>query len=145
VTAVAARLLDAMNAHDLDATTSFVAQDYRSDHPAHPARGFTARDQVRGGWSAIFRGVPGLRADPVASSTRVSGSGSSCGSTGRAWIAAQLDLRGVIVSELHNDVIAAAHRYPGETETGGENIAETVARGTNQMNDANTILAAVRA
>jgi hypothetical protein len=37
---VIARLVVAMNAHDLDAAAGFFREDYRSEQPAHPDRAF---------------------------------------------------------------------------------------------------------
>lgn len=45
--AVSERLMQAMNAHDLDAEVACFRDDYRSEQPAHPARTFTGREQVR--------------------------------------------------------------------------------------------------
>jgi ketosteroid isomerase-like protein len=56
------RLARATNAHDLDALTNCFALDYRNDTPAHPARGFRGRDQVRENWEHIFAAIPDLTA-----------------------------------------------------------------------------------
>ena len=45
--AVSERLVQAMNAHDLEAHVACFRDDYRSEQPAHPARTFTGREQVR--------------------------------------------------------------------------------------------------
>jgi ketosteroid isomerase-like protein len=60
--AVLKRLLDATNAHDLDALTDCFAVDYANETPAHPDRSFTGREQVRRNWTQIFSGVPDLTA-----------------------------------------------------------------------------------
>ena len=60
--AVLKRLLDATNAHDIDALTNCFAVDYANETPAHPDRSFTGREQVRRNWTQIFSGVPDLRA-----------------------------------------------------------------------------------
>ena len=56
------RLIRATNAHDLDALERCFALDYRNDTPAHPARGFTGRAQVRKNWEHIFAAVPDIAA-----------------------------------------------------------------------------------
>ena len=61
--AFARRLEAATNAHDLDAVVDCFASDYLSEAPAHPARGFRGRDQVRTNWTQLFAGVPDLRAE----------------------------------------------------------------------------------
>jgi ketosteroid isomerase-like protein len=56
------RLQAATNAHDLDALVGCFAEHYRNEAPAHPARGFTGRAQVRANWQQIFGFVPDVRA-----------------------------------------------------------------------------------
>jgi ketosteroid isomerase-like protein len=60
--AVLKRLLDATNAHDVDALTDCFAVDYANETPAHPDRSFTGREQVRRNWTQLFGGVPDLEA-----------------------------------------------------------------------------------
>lgn len=55
-------LLDATNRHDLDALVDCFSENYVNETPAHPARGFRGRDQVRRNWEQIFGFVPDLRA-----------------------------------------------------------------------------------
>jgi ketosteroid isomerase-like protein len=59
---VVEQLLEAMNAHDLEAMVACFADDYANEWPAHPQRGFRGREQVRRNWSQIFAGVPNLQA-----------------------------------------------------------------------------------
>jgi ketosteroid isomerase-like protein len=59
---VVARLLEAVNAHDLDAMAACFADDYVNETPAHPRRGFQGRQQVRRNWAQLFDGVPDLAA-----------------------------------------------------------------------------------
>ena len=56
------RLLEAVNAHDLEAMVALFADDYHNQTPAHPQRGFRGNDQVRRNWTQLFAGVPDLRA-----------------------------------------------------------------------------------
>jgi ketosteroid isomerase-like protein len=60
--AVVERLLEAINAHDLDGMVACFADDYVNEWPAHPQRGFRGKEQVRRNWSQILGGVPDLRA-----------------------------------------------------------------------------------
>ncbi len=57
------RLLRATNDHDLDALVACFSEDYENETPAHPARAFRGREQVRRNWEQIFSFVPDLRAD----------------------------------------------------------------------------------
>lgn len=56
------RLTTATNGHDLEALVDCFAPDYRNETPAHPARGFTGRDQVRRNWEQIFTFMPDITA-----------------------------------------------------------------------------------
>ena len=60
--AVVERLVEAINAHDLEAMVACFADDYVNEWPAHPQRSFRGNQQVRRNWSQIFAGVPDLRA-----------------------------------------------------------------------------------
>jgi ketosteroid isomerase-like protein len=53
-------LVAACNAHDIDALVDCFADDYVNETPAHPARGFRGREQVRHNWASIFAGVPDI-------------------------------------------------------------------------------------
>jgi ketosteroid isomerase-like protein len=56
------RLETATNQHDLEALSLCFAADYVNETPAHPARGFRGRAQVRRNWEQIFNSVPDLTA-----------------------------------------------------------------------------------
>jgi ketosteroid isomerase-like protein len=53
----------ATNEHDLEAIVACFSADYRNETPAHPARGFVGREQVRRNWTQILAAVPNLTAD----------------------------------------------------------------------------------
>lgn len=63
--ALADRLRDAVNRHDLDAMARCFATDFVNETPAHPTRSFRGREQVRKNWAQIFAAVPNLEADLV--------------------------------------------------------------------------------
>jgi steroid delta-isomerase-like uncharacterized protein len=59
-------LLDAFNAHDVDAIMSFFTDDCVFDTPRGPAPGgrrLAGRDAVRAGFQARFDGIPDVRYD----------------------------------------------------------------------------------
>ena len=58
--ATVARLVEAMNRHDLEAMVALFAPDYRSEQPVHPNRGFGGRDQVAANCTRRFAGVPDM-------------------------------------------------------------------------------------
>jgi ketosteroid isomerase-like protein len=55
------RLLQGANAHDVEALVACFAEEYENQTPAHPARSFRGRGQVRRNWEQIFAFVPDLR------------------------------------------------------------------------------------
>ncbi|MEO7980380.1 MAG: nuclear transport factor 2 family protein [Sporichthyaceae bacterium] len=65
--AFALRLRDATNSRDVAEVVACFAEDYANQTPAHPARGFTGRGQVRRNWSQIFAALPDHTATLVAS------------------------------------------------------------------------------
>jgi hypothetical protein len=61
--ALVERLKQAVNDHDIEALVTCFSVEYRNETPAHPARGFVGRPQVRRNWEQIFAAVPDLIAD----------------------------------------------------------------------------------
>jgi hypothetical protein len=61
--AVSVRLLEALNAHDLEGQLGLFKEDYRSEQPAHPARTFSGREQVRENWSKLYESIHDFRAE----------------------------------------------------------------------------------
>ena len=66
---IAARLLAAVNSHDLDALTGCFAPEFVNETPLHPARSFTGSEQVRKNWAQIFAGIPDIQARIVRSAS----------------------------------------------------------------------------
>ena len=56
------RMLQAINARDLDALVGCFAQDYRCEIPLHPSRSFVGNDHVRQNWTGMFGRVPDIEA-----------------------------------------------------------------------------------
>ena len=59
------RLVEATNAHDLDALVACFGEDYVNETPIHPGRRFRGRDQVRKNWERIFSFVPDIQAEVI--------------------------------------------------------------------------------
>jgi ketosteroid isomerase-like protein len=57
-----AALLQATNAHDLNALLDCFDTSYWNETPAHPGRNFQGREQVRVNWRQIFTFVPDVHA-----------------------------------------------------------------------------------
>jgi hypothetical protein len=120
------RLLEAMNAHDLDAFVDCFAQDYRSEQPAHPGRAFVGSAQVRENWSGVFAGVPDLRAELVLSVTL---DGVEIGEwrwSGTHTDGAPFAMRGVIVTGIDDSRIAWGRLYMEPVEQDGVDINQMV-------------------
>ena len=122
MTDVIERLVVAMNAHDLDATTELIRDDYRSEQPAHPSRAFVGRAQMRANWEAMFAGIPDFHAeirrsvqdgDTIWSEWRWSGTRSD----GQVF-----DMRGVTLFQIIGDQIAAGRLYLEDVEQGAAGI-----------------------
>src|SRR3954465_3568291 len=106
VPAVIERLIDAINAHDLDAFMGCIAPDYHSMQPLHPDREFSGSAQVRQNWSAVFAGMPDLQWEVLRGAMsgppvwiEVHGSGT------RVSDAARIELGGVLINEVRDDRI----------------------------------------
>ena len=124
---VAERLHAALNAHDLEAFVDLFAEDYASEQPAHPDRRFRGREQVRKNWSAMFAGVPDLRAELVLSVV-----GDVEWSEWR-WLGTQtdggeLDMAGVIVCGVRDGRMDWARLYMEPVERVGAGIDAVVRR-----------------
>jgi limonene-1,2-epoxide hydrolase len=57
-----ATLVQATNAHDLDALVNCFEPAYRNEAPAHPNRDFQGRERVGANWRQIFTFVPDVHA-----------------------------------------------------------------------------------
>jgi limonene-1,2-epoxide hydrolase len=122
MTDVIERLVVAMNAHDLDATTELIRDDYRSEQPAHPSRAFVGRAQMHANWEAMFAGIPDFHAeirrsvhdgDTIWSEWRWSGTRSD----GQVF-----DMRGVTLFQIIGDQIVAGRLYLEDVEQGAAGI-----------------------
>ncbi len=66
---VVEKLLDATNAHDLDAMVAQFSPAYINQTPAHPSRGFAGPHQVQENWHRIFTAVPDVSAHIIRHAT----------------------------------------------------------------------------
>lgn len=131
---VAAALIAAVNAHDLEAVVDQFSQSVRSDTPAHPARSFEGREQIRRNWGQILGAVRDLHAEVRASTT------STDGETGREtiWLELAFDgrrpdgqpwrMRGVTVNEVVDGRIDALRFYLEPIEVAGSGADDAVRR-----------------
>ena len=122
-----ARLRNALNAHDPDAMTALFAEDYRSEQPAHPNRGFGGSAQVHANWSAMFAGVPDLVAEIRAETDDGTTSWSEWEWRGTHLDGSPFAMRGISVMGLGSDGrFTWARLYMEPVEQQGAAIVEAV-------------------
>lgn len=123
---LAARLRDAINKHDLDAMAGCFATDFVNETPAHPARSFRGRDQVRKNWAQIFAAVPNLEAEMVDSASRGDTVWSEWEMRGTRLDGANHLMRGVSIFEVVDEQFASVRFYLEPVEQGGGNVDAAV-------------------
>jgi uncharacterized protein (TIGR02246 family) len=120
------KLVEAVNAHDLDAMIELFDTDYRSVQPAHPARAFVGRTQVRANWEAMFAGIPSFQTEVTR--TALVGDTTWCEWT---WSGTRADgqpfeARGVALFEFQHDLIVEGTLYMEDVETEAVGIEDAV-------------------
>jgi len=125
-TGVLHRLLDATNAHDLDAIEACFATDYRNETPVHPARSFIGRNQVRRNWEQILGFVPDIHATLLRSSVQHGVVWSEWEQRGTRRDGTPHAMRGVIIFGVENGAIAWARFYLEPVQEGGGDVDHAV-------------------
>jgi ketosteroid isomerase-like protein len=125
---VSERLLQAMNAHDLEGHLACFNEDYRSEQPAHPARTFTGREQVRENWSKLYASIPDFRAELLRHAVAGDEEWGEWIWRGTKEDGTPLEERGVTIMGIRDGRVAWGRLYLEETEQEGEDISETVRR-----------------
>jgi len=120
--AVANRLRDAVNRHDLDAMVDCFAPDFVNETPAHPARSFRGRDQVRLNWAQIFAAVPNLEADMVDCACNGDTVWTEWEMRGTTFDGAHHLMRGVSIFEVADDAFASVRFYLEPVEQAGAGV-----------------------
>ena len=125
--AILERITEAQNARDAALFASYFAEDYRSDQPAHPSRGFSGRDQVLENWTSVFAGVPDFRAELLASCDEGDVEWGEFDWRGHHTDGTPFAMRGVIILTIRDDQIAAGRLYMEPVEQSGDDIDDAVA------------------
>lgn len=126
--AVTERLLEAFNAHDLESQLACFNEDYQSEQPAHPARAFSGREQVRENWSKLYESIPDFRAELLRLAVAGEEEWGEWLWSGTKENATPLEMRGVTIMGIRDGQIAWGRLYLEETESEGADITETVRR-----------------
>lgn len=123
--AMVERLAAATNAHDLDALEACFGDDYVNETPAHPARGFSGKRQVRRNWEQIFRGVPDISAEVgwVADGERV---WSEWTMRGTRLDGGRHEMCGVIIFGVRNGLASSARFYLEPVDHSSQGVDATV-------------------
>jgi ketosteroid isomerase-like protein len=126
MTDVIAELVAAMNAHDLDAASALIHEDYRSTQPAHPGRAFVGRAQMRANWAAMFAGIPDFHAD-IGRSVQVGDTAwTEWHWTGTRTDGKPFEVRGVTLFEVTDGQIVAGTLYLEDVEAAPVDISDAV-------------------
>ena len=121
------RMERALNDHDLEAFLGCFAPDYDSEQPAHPNRGFGGKVQVRKNWSGMFESYPDFEARLLRHTTDA---GVVWGEW--HWNATGLNMAGVIILGVKDDLIVWARLYMEPVEENGQGIDEAMRTITGQ-------------
>jgi ketosteroid isomerase-like protein len=126
------RLEAATNAHDLEGLTDCFTADYENETPAHPARGFSGRQQVHRNWQTIFAGVPDLHARVLRSVSTGNEVWSEWEMSGHRRDGAEHLMRGIIIFTVSQGRASRARFYlePVDAADSDVNAAVGVAVGT---------------
>lgn len=120
------QLVDAMNDHDLDRMVALFHPDYDSRQPAHPARAFIGREQVRANWAAMFDGIPDFTAEVVRSVHDGEMSWSEWAWHGIRADGQRFEVRGVTLFEIRDGLIVAGTLYVEDVELDPVGIEDAV-------------------
>jgi ketosteroid isomerase-like protein len=120
------QLVEATNAHDLEAIVACFAAGYRNDTPVHPARGFTGRAQVQRNWEQILNFVPDIHATVLRSSVQDDVVWSEWEQRGTRRDGTPHLMRGVIIFGVERASIAWARFYLEPVEEAGGDVDHAV-------------------
>src|SRR5579864_8342923 len=120
------RLAAAANGHDLDALVDCFTPDYRNETPAHPARGFSGRDQVRRNWEQIFTFMPDITARVLRSSCDGEVVWSEWEMTGTRADGIAQQMAGVIIFGVRDGRFCWARFYLEPVQAGGPDASQAL-------------------
>ena len=123
---MAERLIQAWHSHDARRVAALFAEDYLSDQPAHPGRGFTGNGQVLINWTEVFEGVPDFSAELIASSVAGDTEWAEWSWTGRHPDGSAFAMRGVTVLVIRDGLIAEGRLYMEPVDAAEDDIDAAV-------------------
>lgn len=122
------RLVAVTNAHDLEALVDCFAPDYVNEAPAHPARGFRGREQVRRNWTTIFDAVPDITTRVIAAAVDGDRVWSEWEMTGTRRDGTPHAMAGVIIFGVAGNQIVSARFYLEPVDTAGGDVDAAIDR-----------------
>jgi ketosteroid isomerase-like protein len=121
-------VVSAVNRHDLDSLVECFAEDVRSTTPAHPARSFVGREQVRRNWGQIFGAIRDLEAKIVSSATTGDRVWAELQFRGRRPDGTSWLMRGVTINDVRAGRVAALQFYMEPVDLEGAGPDASVGR-----------------
>ena len=120
------RLVAAASGRDPDAMVGCFAPDYRNETPAHPAQGFTGRDQVRRNWEQIFAVMPDITVQVLRSACHGGVVWSEWDMAGTRPDGAAMQMAGVVIFGVRGEQFAWARFYLEPVQAGGPNVNQAL-------------------
>jgi ketosteroid isomerase-like protein len=120
------RLVKATNAHDVAAIAACFAEDYENETPAHPARSFRGREQVRRNWQQILGSVPDLHAEVTRSVIDGETAWTEWEMIGTRGDGSAHEMRGVVLFGVHEGLAQWARFYLEPVDLSGRTVDDAV-------------------
>ena len=124
---VVQRVVDATNAHDLDALVDCFAPDYVNRTPAHPGRSFVGREQVRRNWAQLFAAMPDLQCEVLAAVVDGAHVWSEWEMRGTRPDQSAHLMRGVLVFEVAEGLVQSVRFYLEPVDEGASSVDDAIA------------------
>lgn len=126
--AVIARLVRAINDHDLEGLVACFDDGYVNETPVHPNRGFQGNGQVRRNWTTILCSVAELSARVLRTTTDGDTVWTEWDMAGTRPDGGDFAMRGVVIFGVGHDQIVSARFYLEPVEHTSGDVDAAVAR-----------------
>src|SRR5215472_2173268 len=120
------RLAAAASGRDLNALVGCFASDYRNETPAHPAQGFTGREQVRRNWEQIFALMPDITATVLRSACDGDVAWSEWDMAGTRPDGTAMQMAGVVIFGVRGGLFSWARWYLEPVQAGGPDVNQAL-------------------
>ena len=124
------RLAAAASRRDLEALVGCFAPDYTNETPAHPAQGFTGREQVRRNWEQIFAVMPDITATVLRSACDGDVAWSEWHMAGTRPDGAAMQMAGVVIFGVRGGQFSWARWYLEPVQAGGPDVNQALRQRT---------------